>query len=53
MTRYEKSEYLTYASCQLAGVSNEDRLSAFISHSGVENISSFGVFDGHQGVRVG
>jgi serine/threonine protein phosphatase PrpC len=51
--RYEKSEYLTFASCQIVATSNEDRVAALLHHkkSGAEKFSSFGVFDGHQGVR--
>lgn len=52
--RYEKSEYLSYASCQIDSTSNEDRVAAALHHkkSGAEKFSSFAVFDGHQGVRI-
>jgi serine/threonine protein phosphatase PrpC len=52
--RYEKSEFLSFASCQIVATSNEDRVAAALHHkkSGAENFSSFGVFDGHQGVRA-
>ena len=52
--RYEKSEFLSFASCQIAANSNEDRVAAVLNHrqSGAEKFSSFGVFDGHKGVRT-
>lgn len=51
-TRYDKSEFLSFASCQLSAESNEDRISTCMNHGsgGFESFSSFGVFDGHQGV---
>ena len=51
--RYEKSEFLSFASCQLIASSNEDRVAATLNHKTVGDgrFSSFGVFDGHQGVR--
>ena len=53
-TRYHKSEFLTFASCQLVAASNEDRISTCMNHVGSDHgsFSSFGVFDGHQGVSM-
>ena len=52
--RYERTEYLAYAICQIACSTNEDRFYANMTHAvnGVESIASFGVFDGHLGVMI-
>lgn len=50
--RYERSEYLAFASCQIVASSNEDRVAAVLNHKncGISGLSSFGVYDGHSGV---
>jgi serine/threonine protein phosphatase PrpC len=52
--RYEKSEFLSFASCQLLATSNEDRIAASLNYKTLDEgkFSSFGVFDGHQGVST-
>jgi hypothetical protein len=52
--RYDRSEFLSFASCNLANQSDEDRVTSTMNHAGCgeESFSSFGVFDGHQGVRI-
>ena len=46
-------EYLAYAQYSIAANSDEDRYSAVMDHTerGVKSLASFGVFDGHMGVR--
>ena len=48
-----KAEHLAYALHCIAARSDEDRFSASMSHakSGMRNLASFGIFDGHMGVR--
>ena len=48
-----KAEYLAYAFHCIAAKSDEDRFSASMNHakSGMRNLASFGIFDGHMGVR--
>jgi serine/threonine protein phosphatase PrpC len=43
---------IAYGASQIFSESNEDRYCAIFNHfqSGLEELSSFGVFDGHQGV---
>ena len=50
---YSSSEYLAYAQYSIAAKSNEDRYSAVMDHTkrGVKSMASFGVYDGHMGVR--
>jgi serine/threonine protein phosphatase PrpC len=50
---YSSCEYLSYAQYSIASKSNEDRYSAVMDHSkrGVKSMASFGVYDGHMGVR--
>jgi serine/threonine protein phosphatase PrpC len=53
-TRYEKSEFLAYAFYGIAARSNEDRYASAMDHSdhGAQSLASFGIFDGHMGVRI-
>lgn len=46
-----KNNYLQFALVQIAIGSDEDRFSTFLDHKidNIEDISSFGVFDGHHG----
>ena len=48
-----KGEHLGYACYSISSTSNEDRFSASINHvnAGVKSLATFGVFDGHMGVR--
>ena len=50
---YSSCEYLAYAQHSIAAKSNEDRYSAVMDHTkrGVKSMASFGVYDGHMGVR--
>ena len=50
---YSSCEYLAYAQNSIAAKSNEDRYSAVMDHTkrGVKRMASFGVYDGHMGVR--
>ena len=46
-------KYLSFGVCQLNAGSKEDTFTAISSHAsdGADNISSFSVYDGHNGVR--
>ena len=50
---YSCREFLACAQYSIAAKSNEDRHSAVMDHTkrGVRSLASFGVFDGHMGVR--
>lgn len=50
---YSSYEYLAYAQYSIAAKSNEDRYNAVMDHTkrGVKSMASFGVYDGHMGVR--
>ena len=51
--RYEKSDFLAYALYNIPAKSDEDRSCTSINHAAdrMECMASFGVFDGHMGVR--
>lgn len=47
-------ENVSFATFNLPGTSNEDRASSILTHKNSDindNIFSFGIFDGHNGVR--
>jgi hypothetical protein len=50
---YEKRQFLESALCKINAKSNEDRSKACMSHAedGMDDMASFGLFDGHLGVR--
>jgi hypothetical protein len=50
---YSSCEFLVYAQYSIAAKSNEDIYCAVMDHTkrGAKSLASFGVYDGHMGVR--
>ena len=51
---FYESEFLSYAFYGIAAKADEDRFNASMNHSscGINSMATFGVFDGHMGVRT-